>query len=106
MPRCQSLKSILWGHSRARSLLKNYDSLDCERVGCDDQARRPSISVVICKGGATKSARRPATRSFVEVFKKTNRKKTQFKSDNQGRYLKQGGGTFLFCVSKMEVRYL
>src|SRR5256885_11606489 len=59
MPRCQSLKSILWGHSRARSLLKNYDSLDCERGGCDDEARRPGISVVICKGGATKSARPP-----------------------------------------------
>src|SRR5205085_10348800 len=42
-----------------RSLLKNYGSLDCERGGCDDEARRPSISVVICQGGATKSARPP-----------------------------------------------
>src|SRR2546423_5629598 len=30
---------------RARSLLKNYGSLDCERGGCDDEARRPTISV-------------------------------------------------------------
>src|SRR6184192_1346721 len=35
---------------RARSLLKNYGSLDCERGGCDEEARRPSISAVICKG--------------------------------------------------------
>src|SRR5438067_11635523 len=34
----------------ATSLLKNYGSLDCERGGCDDEARRPSISAVICKG--------------------------------------------------------
>src|SRR5256885_1462568 len=44
---------------RPRSLLNNYGRLDCERGGCDDEARRPSISVVICKGGATKSARPP-----------------------------------------------
>src|SRR5947209_15698278 len=41
----------------ARSLLNNCGISDCERGGCDDEARRPSISAVICKEGATKSAR-------------------------------------------------
>src|SRR3954469_2636073 len=42
-----------------RSLLKNCGISDCERGGCDDEARRPSISAGICKGGATTSARPP-----------------------------------------------
>ena len=41
------------------SLLKNCDGSDCERGERDGEARRPSISAVICKGGATKSARPP-----------------------------------------------
>jgi len=44
---------------RARSLLKHYGISDCERGGCDDEARRPSISAVICEGEVTKSARPP-----------------------------------------------
>ena len=37
----------------------NWGSSDCERGGCDDEARRLSISAAICDGGATKSARSP-----------------------------------------------
>src|SRR5690349_17349308 len=40
-----------------RSLLKYGGVSDCERGGCDDEARRPSMSAGICKGGATTSAR-------------------------------------------------
>jgi len=41
------------------SPLKNYGTSDCERGGCDDEARRPSISAAICERGVTKSARPP-----------------------------------------------
>src|SRR5262245_22896191 len=36
--------------------MKNYGYSDCERGGCDDEARRLNISAVIYDGGVTKSA--------------------------------------------------
>ena len=41
------------------SLLKNCGSSVCEGGGCNDEARRLSISVAICNGGATKSVHSP-----------------------------------------------
>src|SRR6185295_7214305 len=42
-----------------KRLLKNPSGSVCERGGCNDEARRLSISAVICDGGATKSVRLP-----------------------------------------------
>src|SRR5438874_4867890 len=77
------------------SLLKNYGSLDCERGGCDDEARRASISVVICKRGATKSARPPRHKMNCCSFSTDSWLSQQFDSV---RVCRAGGDMFQQCI--------